>query len=201
MADLLASTSDLASALQIDVADLNTASATIALAAATAVVQEAAGGQRIVQVVGDTATIVGTTESVLWLPQRPATTITTVTYDGTVLTAGTGTTATTYKVVGVSRLWRSLGWQAALYQPSSVVVVYTHGYAAGSQDLELGKSFCLSLAKEAYSNPSGAASEAIDDYRVAYERAAAAMEASPYMGRALMRKYGRTAGLVRAGAS
>lgn len=198
MADQLATPSDLASVLQ---SDIDTSTANVLINASTAVVQEAAGGQRIVQVVGDTATIVGTTESVLWLPQLPVTTMTTVTLDGTTLTAGSGTNGTTYKLFGRSRLWRSAGWQTYLYAPSAVGLVYTHGYAAGSQDLELARSAVLSLSSAAYANPSGAVSEEIDDYKVAYERASAAMDAAPHLAMALRRKYGRPAGLVRIGGS
>lgn len=196
MADQLATPEQLASALQ---QDLDASTANLWLNAATAVVQDAAGGQRIVQVVADTATLLGTTDSWLDLPQIPVTAVTSVTLDGTVLAAvAAGGTTTGYRRHG-NRLWRGDGWQTYCGEPSTVVVVNTHGYATGSQELELGRSAVLGLAKVAYSNPSGAKSEAIDDYRVAYEAVAAALEASPNLKAALRRQYGRRAGLVRIG--
>ena len=193
MADQLATPEQLASALQ---QNLDASTANLWLNAATAVVQEAAGGQRILQVAGDTAELMGTTESWLALPQTPVTAVTSVTLDGDTVTAGT--TTGTYRKRG-ARLWRDSGWSADIYAPSAVVVVYTHGYAIGAQELELARSAVLGLSKAAYVNPSGAKSEAIDDYRVAYEAVAAALEASPNLKAALRRKYGRRAGLVRIG--
>ena len=154
------------------------------------------GGQRIVEVVGDTATLVGTTDSWLDLPQRPVSAVTSVTLDGSAVAEGT--TTGTYRRFG-SRLWRDCGWATCYTEPSTVVVVYTHGYATGSQELQLARSAVLSLARGAYSNPTGISREAIDDYSVAYEVASAAMDASPHLKAALRRQYGRRAGLVRIG--
>lgn len=212
MADQLATPSDLASYLKQDL-DLSTA--TLLVECATAVVQQAAGGQRIVQVVGDTVTILGVSDSWLDPPQRPATAVTSVTLDGTALTLGTG-----YKVFG-NRLWRAQGWQSNIgwpwdwqwgdwrpstvpagypvQEPSGVVVVYTHGYAAGSQDLQLARSAVLSLAAGVYNGTPGAASESIDDYSVTYEAMAAKMDTSPFLKAALSKKYGRRVGLARVG--
>ena len=192
MADQLASPSDLASLLQ---QDLDAATATLVLEAATAVVQSLVG-QRIVEVVGDTATLLGTTDGWLYLPQRPVSAVTSVTLDGDPVTEGT--TTGTYRRFG-SRLWRDCGWATCHTEPSTVVVVYTHGYATGSQELQLARSAVLSLARGAYSNPTGVSREAIDDYSVAYEVASAAVEASPFLKAALRRQYGRRGGLVRIG--
>jgi hypothetical protein len=195
MADQLATPEQLASALQ---QDLDTSTANLWLNAATAVVQEAAG-QRIIQVVADTATLLGNTDSWLDLPQIPVTAVISVTVDGTALTAvAAGGSTAGYRRYS-SRLWRGDGWQTYVGEPSTVVVVNTHGYAAGAQELELARSAVLGLSKVAYVNPSGAKSEAIDDYRVAYEAIAAALEASPNLKAALRRQYGRRAGLVRIG--
>jgi hypothetical protein len=193
VADQLCTPEQLASALQ---QDLDASTANLWVNAATAVVQEAAGNQRIVQVVGATLTIMGTTESWLALPQIPVTTVTSVTLDGDAVSAGT--TTGTYRKVG-SRLWRDTGWSCDIYAPSEVVVVCTHGYAAGSQHLELARAATLGLAKQAYANIAGATREKIDDYEVAYAATAAVMEASPNLRKALHRKYGRRAGLVRTG--
>lgn len=200
MADQLATLQDLADALQIPLADLPTGTGTLLLECATAVVQQAAGGQRIVQVTGATFNLTGTTDAWLDLPQIPVTAVGTVTLDGVTLTLGTAVSApTTYRRVG-SRLWRGDGWQTYVDVPSDVVVGgVTHGYAAGSQDLQLGRSAVLSLAKGQVPNPSGVQSESIDDYSVTFDKMTAQMEASPFLKAALRKKYGRRGTLVRLG--
>lgn len=196
MADQLATPEDLASFLQ---QDLDLATATLLIEAATAVVQDAAGGQRILQVVGDTATLIGTTDSKLDLPQIPVTTVTSVTLDGTALTAGAaGSATTTYRRHG-NKLWRTDGWQSYIGEPSTVVVVYTHGYPPGHQRLQLARSAVLTLAAVPYGNPSGATQVKIDDFAEAYSAVAARMETARGLKAALRRQYGRGAGLVRVG--
>jgi hypothetical protein len=207
VADQLATPADLASLLQQGL-DLSTA--TLLTECATAVVQDAAGGQRIIEVVADPASIMGTSDSWLDLPQIPVTAVASVVMDGATLVLGTD-----YKVFG-NRLWGRRGWQANLGwawnsqpgvnyntwygpEPSALVVTYTHGYAAGSQQLQLARSAVLSLAKGAYASPSGAISEKIDDYAITYEAIAAQMEASPNLKASLRRAYGRRGGLVRIG--
>lgn len=217
MADQLATPTDLASFLQ---QDLDASTATLLVECATAVVQAAAGGQRIVQVVGDPLAVMGTTDSWLALPQVPVTAVTSVVMDGTTLTLGTD-----YKVFG-SRLWRKLGWQtsygwpwdypygyawpgyfpppslAAGYpyqEPSGLVVTCTHGLPPGDWRLQLARKAVLSLAAPVYSNPSSASREAIDDYAAQFEAMSARMEASPALKAALRKQYGRRAGLVRIG--
>lgn len=202
MADQLATPEELASLLQ---QDLDASTANLVLNVATASVQEAAGNQRILQVIGDTANLTGLTDSWLDLPQIPVTVVTSVTLDGEVLTAGSpGDAGSTYRLRG-SRLWRGCGWQTYVGEPSDVVVVNTHGYATGSQGLELARGATLSIAKGMYANPSGVAREQIDDYAVSYAKAAGEaaelMEAAPGLRAALRRKYGRRAGLVRIGGS
>lgn len=200
MADQLATPEDLASLLQ---QDLDASTANLVLDAATASVQAAAGNQRILQVVGDTANLTGLTDSWLDLPQIPVTAVASVTLDGATLTAGSaGDPATTYRLRG-NRLWRGYGWQTYVGEPSDVVVVNTHGYAAGSQDLQLARGATLSIAKGMYANPAGVAREQIDDYAVSYARAAGEaadlIEAAPGLRAALRRKYGRRIGLARLG--
>lgn len=215
MADQLATPSDLASLLQSDV---DTSTATLLIEMATSLVQQACGGQRIIQVVDDTITIGGTTDSWLDLPQLPVTAVSSVTRDdGEPVTVGTGNNAD-YKLVG-NRIWSRCGWQANLgwpagyltnagrvmrvgdswQSPTLVTVTYTHGFAPGSQDLQLARSAALALAKAGYSNPGGASSESIDDYSVSYDAMASRMEASPHLKAALAKKYGRRAGLARIG--
>jgi hypothetical protein len=194
VADQLASPSDLASLLQKDV---DTASATLAIEVCTAVVQAAADGQRIVQVVGDTATVTGTTEQWLRLPQWPVTAVSLVALDGTALTAGLpGSGASTYRLVG-DRLYRGSGWQTYCGEPSTVSFTFTHGYATGDQRLQLGRGAVLSLGRGLFENPSGVISEKIDDYAVAYAAADAALDASPALKAAIQKQYGPKARMVR----
>lgn len=197
MADQLATLQDLADALQVPLASVPTGTGTLLLECATAVVQGAAGGQRIVQVSGETLNVLGTTDSWLDLPQIPVTAVASVTLDGTLLTVGTLDPAH-YKLRG-NRLWRTGGWQTYVGQPSDVVVVHTHGYAPGAQELQLARNAVLSLAKAQFANPSGAASESIDDYNVSFQAMSAQMEASPFVKAALRRQYGRRGALVRLG--
>ena len=195
MADMLATTADLAALLQRDV---DTASATLALEVSTAVIQAVADGQRILQVVGDTAVIdldPGFCGQFVTLAQRPATAVTSVTI---------GTTAVTDYVVQYSkrRLWRADGWQSPtssywLWQPTTVTVVYTHGYAVGDQKLQLARGTALSIARDLFTNPDGTVREQIDDYQVAYAQAEMALEGMPGVKALLRKQYGAKAGMAR----
>lgn len=194
MADQLATPSDLASLLQKDV---DTASATLAVEVCTAVVQNAADGQRILRVVGEVATKTGTTERWLRLPQQPVVSVSAVTLDGVTITAGLpGSGSSTYRLVG-NRLWRGCGWQTYCGEPSTVGFTYTYGYVTGDQLLQLARGAVLSLARGLFDNPTGAASEKIDDYAVAYAAASAALEASPALKAAIHKQYGPKARMVR----
>lgn len=193
MADQLATPVDLASALQ---SDLDTATATLWIECATAVVQSAAG-QRIVQVIDDTVEfdLDGYDYGrYLDLPERPVTAVTSVLI---------GATAVTNYVLGKgrSRLWRACGWRSGLTayldEPSTATVTYTHGYPVGHQKRQLGRSAVLGLAKGVYSNAGGVTSEKIDDYAVVYEAMSARMEASPFLAAALKKQYGRPVGSLR----
>lgn len=195
MADQLATPSDLASLLQQDV---DTATATLLIETATGIVQTVAG-QRIVQVVGDVVVLdLDLCDNSVWLdlPQRPVTAVTTVLV-GTTPVAGTDYTAQLSR----GRLWRRTGWRLATtgswLAPSTVTVTYTHGYAAGDQRLQIARQAVLTLAGSAYTNPSGATREQIDDYQVAYEAMSARMEASPGLQSLLRHRYGRPNGSVR----
>ena len=210
MADQLATPEDLASLLERD--DIDRYKATVLVETATAVVQEAAGNQRIVEVVDDVMPILGNTDAWLDLPQIPVTAVSSVVLDGVTLTLGTD-----YKVFG-NRLWRRFGWQSnwgqwdgpypyrrLLYdwwppnEPSAVVVTCTHGYPPGHQNLQLGRSAVLGICQGAYGNPTGLKSESIDDYNVSYSILSAQLEASTYLKMALRRKYGRRGSMVRIG--
>lgn len=201
MADMLAAAADVGTLLGIAPADLDTAKATLLVEVATAIVQGETGrpAQRLVAVAGETATLVGTTDSWLDLPQRPVTTVASVTLDGVALVAGAaGSGGNTYRLCG-DRLWRGDGWQTHAGEPSSVIVVYSHGYAPTAQNLQLGRSAVLGLIRGAYGNEEGLTSVRIDDYTAVYDALAARMEASPHLADALMRAYGRPVGMVRLG--
>lgn len=208
--DQLADPDDLATLLERD--DINAAKAAILVEIATAIVQEAAGNQRILEVVDDTIALLGNTDSWLDLPQTPVTAVASVSLDGNVLTPGSD-----YKVFG-NRIWRRFGWQAnwgqwdhpypyrrLLYdwwppnEPSGLVVIYTHGYPANHQRLQLARGAVLGMCQGAYGNPQGLRSESIDDYSATYGALSAQLEASPYLAKALRRQYGRRGGLVRVG--
>lgn len=194
MADMLATPTDLAALLQRDV---DTASATLALEVSTAVVQAAAGGQRIVLVSGEAETVAGTTDQWLRPPQFPVVSASAVTLDGAALTAGVaGSGPLTYRLVG-NRLYRGCGWQTYCGEPSEVGFTYTHGYAPGSQDLQLGRGVSLSLSRGLFTNPDGTVREQIDDYAVAYAEAEAALEARPSLKALIRRQYGPKARMVR----
>ena len=192
MADQLATPEDLASLLQ---KDLDAATATLLVEIATAVVQ-AEVRQRLVQVVDDTATLLGSAESWLDLPQRPVTEVKSVTIDGEPVAEGSG--SGDYRRFG-SRLWRDGGWATRWTEPSTVEVVYTHGYAPDAQELQLARGAELSIIRDWYDNPSSVTSEKIDDYAATYSALASRLEASTYLRAALRRQYGRAGGLVRIG--
>jgi hypothetical protein len=190
MADQLATPSDLASALQQDV---DTATATLLIECATAVIQ-AVTGQRIVQVVNDTQ-VLDLDEydggNYLVLPERPVTSV------GTVLIGSTAVTDFSTQL-SRNRLWRAYGWRSLLInyygQPSTVTVTNTHGYAAGSQKLQLGRHAALSLCVGAYSSPDRATSVHIDDYSATFEAMSLQLAASPFLVGNLLRQYGRPVG-------
>lgn len=188
--DLIATTSDLAAFLQIDEADLNTATATLLLEGATAAVQEAAGGQRIVEASG-TYTLSAPSARELWLPQIPAQSVDTVLVDDVELDADSW-------VLRGNQLRRSYGWWQEVLD-GEVTVTYTHGYPDGDQRLQLARRTVLMLAAASYTNPTGAVREQLDDYATAYEAASQRLDESPYLVRQILRTYGRSAGLITVG--
>lgn len=191
MADQLATPTDLAALVQ---ADVDTASATLAIEIGTAVVQ-AAAGQRIVRVADDQVTVYGGTDQVLVLPERPIVSVASVTYNGTALTQGTS--SGTWRMAAEG-LWRSCGWTDCPGEPWPTVVVYTHGLTTSDQDIQLGRGVALSLGRGLFISPTGQViREQIDDYAVAYAEAAEALDAKPSLISLLRAKYGRKAGMVR----
>jgi hypothetical protein len=191
VADQLATPEDLASRLQ---SDLDRATATVLIEAATAVVQ-AVAGQRIVEVLDDEV-VLDIDDShrggvYLDLPERPVTEVSTVTIGATSVTDW-------IPVLRRGRVWRADGWRSTLTaypsQPSTVTIVYSHGYPTGHQRLQLGRGTVLALAAPLYPNPNSATSVKIDDYAEAYEAMSARMEASPSLQHLLRRHYGRLPG-------
>jgi len=189
MADQLATAADLATLPRV--ADLPTATADQLLQMATGIVQGIVG-QRLIQVTGDTTELMGTTDSELWLPERPVTAVTSVEVDGEAVAEGTG-----YKRFG-PRLRRSCGWSDDPHDPTTVTVVYDHGYPTDDYRLGFARSVVLMLAAGAASGP-GVTSEGIDDYQVTYDKMAARMEAAETLTAALRRAYSGGARMVRVG--
>ncbi|AGL13875.1 hypothetical protein [Actinoplanes sp. N902-109] len=190
MADLLATPDDLAAVLQVPAGSIDTAAATVALEAATALVQ-AIIGQRLVEVVNDAVTLyLDDLDDSCWLPlpELPVTAVSSAAIGATPVTDWSA-------VLPQGRLYRALGWRSlsatTAYAPAAATVVYTHGSPVGDQRLQLARAVVLSLAKGGYANPTGVLSAKIDDYSVAYEKAAGASEISPHMRDALRRQYGR----------
>ena len=193
MADQLATPEDLASLLQLEYASLTAgqqATLLLLVETATGVVQDAAGGQRIVAVAGDVVEVMGTHDSWLALPQIPVTAVASVTVDGDAITD--------WKLFG-NRLFRRCGWQVCWDEPSLVSVTCDHGYADGAQELQNARRAVLAICQAAYGNPGGLSSESIDDYKATYSSLAAALDAAPELKASLRRTYGRRAGLVRVG--
>lgn len=192
MADRLTTPEKLASLLERD--DLDAYKAGLLVDIGTAVVQRAAGGQRIVAVAADTFEVMGTNDPWLDLPQIPVTNVASVLIDGIA--------PTRWKRIG-NRLWSRCGWNSWnghwCDEPSNVTGVYDHGYADETQDLVLGDGAVLSLVKGAFDTPGGLTMEKIDDYQATFDALAAQMAASPYLENALRQQYGRKAGLVRIG--
>jgi hypothetical protein len=188
MADQLATPQDLASLMQLTYASLTAAQqATMSMLVelATSKVQRAAGGQRIVDVT-DTAVVDVTDAYDLYLPlpQLPVRSVTLVKLDGATITDW---------YVREQKLWRASGWMASWSPPSQATVTYAHGYATGSQWLQLARGASLSLAQMGYGNPTAVSSEAIDDYKVSYADADARMQLTESMRQAIADAYGATA--------
>lgn len=186
MADQLATGEQLAAFLQLTWASLSAAqqaTLTMLTELATAKVQRAAGGQRIVETT-NTDVLIDVTDPCdlyLALPQWPVQSVSSVAIDGEVVTDW---------YLRSQMLWRAGGWMRSSAPPSQVTATWVSGYEAGSQWLELGKAMTLSLASIGWGNPEGTTSEAIDDYRVTYAEADARMQVTEYMAAAIKDAYG-----------
>lgn len=193
MADQLATPEDLASLVQQT--DLDRGTVELLLENATAIVQNAAGGQRILQVVDDEQTIyLDTHDDPYWLllPQFPATSVSSVVVGSTAITDW-------YPQYNRNRLFREVPWRSGAFgwEPLGVTVTYTHGYPDGDQRLQLARQAVLMLASQGFLNPTGATTEQVGDVVTTYAAMAARMEASPALMQALRRQYSRTGSSVR----
>lgn len=207
MADMLVTVSELEAVMQ---QTLTAAAATLAIEIASGVVQ-AAAGQRLIQVVGDQVVIdldALDCGPYLYLPEGPVTAVTSAKVGATVVTDWTAELTR-------ARVWRALGWRSWTLgwfdsrAPSTATVVYTHGYPAGDQRLQLARGVVFELAKTGYSTATGSGAvlrEQIDDYAVQYAQMAASIESAldpaGAMARALRRMYGlprRSAYLINSG--
>lgn len=184
MADQLADPDDLKTLLGRP--DLVDAKCVLLIECATAVVQSAADGQRIVEVVDDTAEVTAGTGQWLNLPQFPVQSVTSVTYNGTPMAAS----AAGYRHRG-SRLFRRCGWSARPGCLDVVTVVYTHGYPTGAQELQLARNAVLGLIRDVYDNPAGLKAEALDDWSATYAAMSTHMDGTPTLRASLRRQYGR----------
>lgn len=189
MADQLITRAELAGYLQLPDPGVDNATADIAINAATAHVQRAAR-QRLVAVTGDTIELEGTTSWRLHLPERPVTAVTSVTLDGV--------TVTDYTRLR-SRLWRDSGWQrCGTWKPSTIVVIYDHGWQPGAQELQAARGYVFPLAGAVYNNPTLVEALAIDDYRESYGSAGSAIGLTRDQARELRRAYSTLVGSVPA---
>jgi hypothetical protein len=151
MPEPLALPEDLAARLGITFTDAQTDQATAILADASAYVRNYTR-QTITQVVDDTATLESTAEQWLWLPQRPVTAVSSV-------MIGSAAVSPTYWVLQGDGLYRFYGWQGRFYgstslwnQPDTIVVTYTHGFAAVPDDIV---AVVCKIAKTTWRNPEG----------------------------------------------
>jgi hypothetical protein len=172
MADQLATPADLASFLQLgafaSLSQVKQDNLTMLVELATAKVQRAAGGQRILAATS-TAVIdldIDYDDQYVSLPQQPVRALVSAKLDGNTLTD-------VYLRMGM--LWRWRGWSTSASVPPQLVVTTAHGLKDGDQGLQYARSTVLELARGGYGNPTGATSKAIDDYRVTYAEADARM--------------------------
>lgn len=137
------------------------------LAAASDAVRDAAGCP--ISRATSTVALMGSRDRWLTLPGGPVVSVSAVLLDGAVVTDF---------VLREGRLWRSYGWQSGLLvdnpydAPSEVTVTMVHGLLEVPADIiALVASLAaadINAAAEGYESKAGIASEAIDDYRVAY---------------------------------
>lgn len=176
-----ATADDLATLLKRTFTTAERAQAELMLTGAEAYVRSVAD-QWISEVVGDVITVDAPHSDVLWLPQRPVTSVTVVKVDSVVITD--------WRLRG-SRLIRECPW-ASPCDDHEVEITYTHGHGIESDGIELARSASLTLAAQEMSNPGNLLSHSIDDYTEVY-RAKTGDSASGlgFLGKAIARTYGK----------
>lgn len=189
MADQLVTPQEIATFLNIVYADLSPlgqANLSLLDDMATGKIQSAAG-QLLIDLTTTAVIDVPLWSYDYWLPlpQRPVRSVATVVLDEVAITD---------YVVRDQMLWRLLGWSSTVSRPSQVAVTYTHGFPTGARGLQLARDMTFGLVAAAVDNPGGAiSSESIDDYRVTYAQAEAAMQVTPGMRDMLRDEYGTSA--------
>lgn len=188
-ADMLCTAEDLAIFLQLgpyaSLTPAKQASLMMLAQLATAKIQRAAGGQRIVAAMTTGAVIdlpIGYDDQYALLPQLPVRSVMSL--------AVNGNTVTDYYLRS-QMLWRRQGWEATYYgAPPQLTVTYAHGHLPGSPALAPARTWALELARGGYGNPKGVTSEAVDDYRVTYAEADARMQIPSGVAAAIAAAYG-----------
>lgn len=162
---MLATPSDLASYIQ---ADLDTATATLALEVVTGWIKDEIG-QNLLSVTSETITLDGG-ERIIYLPQRPVVSVEAVTTTDYLGTVETPVLDSDYRVRGHRLIWSGYGraW------PEQVTITYTHGYATIPQGI---RGVCLSAAARMYQNPDGLRSETVGG--VSWTAAGSAVDVGP----------------------
>ncbi|WP_030744456.1 hypothetical protein [Streptomyces sp. NRRL F-5135] len=157
MADAWATPEDLRVHLRLAAIDEDQAAAVIAAAEQT--VRDGLE-QQIDPVAGDIVHLVGNGRTLLHLPERPVTAVTSVTSNGDVLEPGA------WRHNRYGQLTRLDGcWPL----DAEVTVVYDHGYVPIPATL---RQTCIQVASRAWVNPSeGIAAESLGDRSVTYDKA------------------------------
>lgn len=192
--DMLVAPEELATFLQLgpyaSLTPAKQASLTMLVQMATAKIQRAAGGQRIVAATTVGAVIdlpAGYDDQYVALPQSPVRQITSVAVNGS---------AVTDYYFRSQMLWRHVGWgweTGYRGTPPQLTVTYTHGHLPGSPALQPARTWALELSRGGWGNPKGVTSEAIDDYRVTYSEADARMAIPAGVQQAIADAYGNSA--------
>lgn len=133
MTEPLASSDDLAARLGVTFSGDEADRAEALLADASALVRNYTQ-QNITRVTDDTALLEATTETLLYLPQRPVISVAAVSVAGAALAVGDW-------IVQGDAIYRHFGWgrsrgaSGRWNQPDTVTVTYTHGYDAVPGDI------------------------------------------------------------------
>lgn len=187
----LATPAELASYLQQDV---DTSSATLALQAASALFETAAGTK--FASTASTYQVEGRGQPVIALPRSPVISVQAVRVAGVTLAASDYTLVISnlYRIIGWGRIWGSTVPTAPYvgFPPELVEVDYTYGYATVPDDV---KGAVLETAATAYARPQpGVTFEGIDDYIVKSAPNAGGMQLSP--AAQLLAEYYRSGGFA-----